>query len=196
MLLDRIKKYHLILASQSPRRQVLLKELGFNFEIIVKNTDESFPNYLKNSEIVEYLALKKSEAFNLEVQHENTIVITADTIVVCNAEVMNKPLNKEEAFVMLSKLSGNSHDVFTGVCFKTESKIHTFHAHTKVYFNTLSSEEINYYIDNYQPYDKAGSYGIQEWIGFVAIQKMEGSFHNVMGLPIAKLYQELNLFIQ
>lgn len=196
MLLEKIKNHHIILASQSPRRQFLLKELGIEFEVIIKNTDESFPPHLKNDEIVEYLAKKKSEAFNLEIKKDNTIVITADTIVVHDNVVMNKPFDKDEAIAMLTILSGNSHDVFTGVCIRSINKVHTFHSHTKVFFNQLTQQEIHYYIDKYKPFDKAGAYGIQEWIGYVAINKMEGSFYNVMGLPIAKLYHELDNFIK
>ena len=190
---ENIKNYQIILASQSPRRQALLKELKFNFEVQVKEVDEVFPPHLAKEEIAVYLAELKAQAFNSELSN-NKLVITADTIVWVNNQVLNKPANYQHAFEMLSTLSNNKHTVYTGVCLKTKTKTKTFWASTDVYFAKLDKEEIDYYINTYKPYDKAGSYGIQEWIGYIAIERIEGSYFNVMGLPIQKLYNELKHF--
>ena len=189
-LLKDFAKYKLILASKSPRRQYLLKELGFDFELSTKDVDESFPENLKAHEIPVYLCQKKAEAFEEELTNE-TIVITADTIVWIDNQVLNKPENFDDAMRMLKLLSGKKHEVYTGVCLKSKSKIKTFYALTNVYFKTLSQEEIEYYINNFNPYDKAGAYGAQDWIGYIAIEKIEGSYFNVMGLPVKELYEEL-----
>jgi len=181
-------KYNLILASKSPRRQQLLTDAGFKFKVKTKNVDETFPDNLKAEEIAEYIATKKAKAFLND--HENSIILTADTIVALNNEIFGKPEDAEEAFEMISKLSGSSHDVITGVSITLNKKIHTFHDKTVVSFKELSKEEINYYIENFKPFDKAGAYGIQEWIGMIGITKIEGSYFNVVGLPINKLYQQ------
>ncbi len=185
-----IKKYKLILASKSPRRQYLLKELGFNFEVHTKEVDESFPENLIAQEIPLYLCRKKAEAFDKELS-DNTIVITADTIVWIDNQVLNKPKNYEDAVRMLKMLSGKKHEVYTGVCLKSKHKTKTFYALTHVYFKKVSQEEIEYYVNNFNPYDKAGAYGAQDWIGYIAIEKIEGSYFNVMGLPVKELYEEL-----
>lgn len=186
-------KYKLILASKSPRRQQLLKELGFNFELLTKDIDESFSENLKAHEIPLFLCRKKAEAFKEELK-DDTIVITADTIVWIDDQVLNKPENFDDAVRMLKILSGKMHEVYTGVCLKSKNKTKTFHAVTRVYFKSLTQEEIEYYINNFNPFDKAGAYGAQEWIGYIAIEKIEGSYFNVMGLPVRELYEELLKF--
>lgn len=190
MQFDDLKKYQLLLASKSPRRQYLLKELGLNFEVRTKEVDESFPEQLKAQEIPLYLCEKKAEAFDEEL-NDNTIVITADTIVWINGHVLNKPENFDDAVRMLNLLSGKMHEVYTGVCLKSKHKTKSFYALTKVYFKKLTQQEIEFYIKNYNPYDKAGAYGAQEWIGYIAIEKIEGTYFNVMGLPVRELYEEL-----
>ncbi|MGQ0828303.1 MAG: Maf-like protein [Bacteroidota bacterium] len=193
MEFEDLKKYRLILASKSPRRQYLLKELGLNFDVHIKEVDEIFPDNLKAQEISLYLSRKKAEAFS-EALSDNTIVITADTIVWIENQVLNKPENFEDAVRMLKLLSGKVHEVYTGVCLKSKTKTRAFYSLTKVYFKTLSQQEIEYYINNFNPYDKAGAYGAQEWIGYIAIEKIEGSYFNVMGLPVRELYEELLKF--
>ena len=193
MLLKDFKKYKIILASKSPRRQYLLKELGIDFAIRTKDVDESFPANLKAQEIPLYLCQKKADAFQEELT-DHTIVITADTIVWVENQVLNKPENFEDAVRMLQLLSGKMHEVFTGVCLKSKHKTKTFYAVTKVYFKILSQEEIEFYINNYHPYDKAGAYGAQEFIGYIAIDKIEGTYFNVMGLPLKELYENLLSF--
>ena len=193
MLLKDFKKYKIILASKSPRRQYLLKELGIDFAIRTKDVDESFPANLKAQEIPLYLCQKKADAFQEELT-DHTIVITADTIVWVENQVLNKPENFEDAVRMLQLLSGKMHEVFTGVCLKSKHKTKTFYAVTKVYFKILSQEEIEFYINNYHPYDKAGAYGAQEFIGYIAIDKIEGTYFNVMGLPLKELYENLLTF--
>lgn len=191
--MEKLNKFKLLLASKSPRRQYLLTELGLTFEVKTKDVDESFPEHLKAHEIPLYLCKKKADAFDEELS-ENTIVITADTIVWIENQVLNKPENFEDAVRMLKLLSGKKHEVYTGVCLKSSSKVKVFYAKTDVYFKVLSDEEINYYITNYNPYDKAGAYGAQEWIGYIAVEKIVGSYFNVMGLPVKELYEELMAF--
>lgn len=193
MLLKDFNKYKIILASKSPRRQYLLKELGVEFEVRTKEVDESFPPELKAQEIPLYLCQKKADAFQEEL-NDNTIVITADTIVWVEGQVLNKPENFEDAVRMLQLLSGKMHEVFTGVCLRSKHKTRSFYAVTKVYFKKLSQEEIEFYIHNYHPYDKAGAYGAQEFIGYIAIDKIEGTYFNVMGLPLKELYENLLRF--
>jgi septum formation protein len=193
MQFEDLKKYQLILASKSPRRQFLLKDLGLDFEIHTKDVDESFPEHLKAQDIPVYLCEKKATAFDNEL-NENTIVITADTIVWIEDEVLNKPENFDDAVRMLKLLSGKMHEVYTGICLKSKHKTKSFYVLTNVYFKTLSQQEIEYYIRNYNPYDKAGAYGAQEWIGYIAVEKIEGSYFNVMGLPLKELYEELLKF--
>jgi septum formation protein len=193
MLLKEFKNHTIILASKSPRRQYLLKELGLNFEVYTKDVDESFPENFKAQEIPIYLCQKKADAFQEELS-DDTIVITADTIVWVENQVLNKPHNFEDAVRMLNLLSGKMHEVYTAVCLKSKSKTKTFYAVTKVYFKALTQEEIEYYITNYNPYDKAGAYGAQEFIGYIAIDKIEGTYFNVMGLPLKELYENLLAF--
>ncbi|MBL0329206.1 MAG: septum formation protein Maf [Bacteroidetes bacterium] len=195
MSFNQLSKYKILLASKSPRRQYLLKELGLDFEVRTKEVDESFPDELKAYEIPLYLCEKKAHAFDEEL-NDNTIVITADTVVWLpqTNEVLNKPENFDDAVRMLQLLSGKMHEVYTGVCLKSKKKTKSFYALTKVYFKPLTLEEIEFYINNYKPFDKAGSYGAQDWIGLVAVEKIEGTYFNVMGLPVKELYEELLKF--
>jgi len=193
MLIDKLNNYNLILASKSPRRQELLKGLGLTFEIKTKEIEEVFPPALFKEEIPVYLANLKAKAFQEELQ-ENELVITSDTIVWIDNKQLGKPKDRSEAIEMLKRLSGTSHEVITAVTLMSKAKTHSFYETTKVFFKELAQEEIEYYIDNYQPYDKAGSYGIQEWIGFVGISKIEGDYFNVVGLPLFRLNEELAKF--
>lgn len=185
--------YQIILGSNSPRRQELLKSLGFDFLNKPINADETFPIDLLAEEIPLYLAEKKADAYPDDLK-ENEILITADTIVWCEGKVFNKPANFVEGKKMLETLSGKMHEVFTGVCLKSGNKQTTFFDVSKVYFKKLKPEEIEYYLINYSPYDKAGGYGVQDWLGYIGIDKIEGSFYNVMGLPVKELYEELVKF--
>ena len=191
-MLDSLQKYRVVLASNSPRRQELLKSLDIDFEVMVKDgVEEDFPQTLKNKEVAEYLAVKKAQAYAGEVKMDNLLLITADTIVVCDGVILGKPADATEAREMLKMLSGKSHKVITGVALTTPQVQRSFSVKTKVYFKRLSEADIDYYIQRYQPFDKAGAYGIQEWIGLVGIDYIEGSYHNVMGLPVQRLYAEL-----
>ncbi len=185
--------YNIILSSKSPRRKQLLEQLGIEFTIKTKDTDEEFSDVLKAQNIPLFLSEKKADALNGDIQ-KNELIITADTVVWINNKVLNKPADANEAFEMLSLLNGKMHQVFTGVCLKTLEKKISFYDETKVWFSKLTDEEIRFYIANYKPFDKAGSYGAQDWIGLVGVEKIEGSYFNVMGLPIHKLYSELKCF--
>ncbi len=196
MLQDKLSEYNLILASQSPRRQMLLKGLDLNFEVIViPEIDESIPDNLFEKDIAIYLSKHKAQSYK-PILNNKTIVITADTIVWFDNKVLNKPADKNEAISMLKMLSGQMHIVYTGVCISTLNREKTFCSETKVWFRNLSDSEIEFYVENYKPYDKAGAYGAQEWIGYVAIERIEGSYFNVMGLPVQQLYNELEKFIE
>ena len=189
MLREKLKNYHVILASGSPRRQQFFKELDLDFTIQVKEVEEIYPKELKGSEITDFLADLKSKPFtNLS---KNDLLITSDTIVWLHNKALGKPKNKEEAFTMLRSLSGKKHEVITSISIKTNTFQKIINDTTAVYFKEISDEEIHHYINNYNPFDKAGAYGIQEWIGLIAIKKMEGSYFNVAGLPVHKLYKEL-----
>lgn len=189
MLSQKLSQYNIILASASPRRQQFFKDLHIDYRIQLKKVDEVYPPELQGSEITDYLANLKSKAFtNLA---ENDLLITSDTIVWLENKALEKPNNEKEAFAMLQKLSGNKHEVITSISLKSAHFQRIINDTTKVYFKELTAEEINFYISNYQPYDKAGGYGIQEWIGYIGIEKIEGSYFNVMGLPVHKLYKEL-----
>ena len=189
MLNQKLKDYNVILASGSPRRQQFFKDLQIDFTVQLNPVDEIYPNHLKGSEITDYLANLKAAAFtNLA---DNDLLITSDTIVWINNKALGKPKDKEEAFEMLQELSGKSHQVISSVSIKNNTFQKIFNDVTLVHFKELSSKEINYYIDNYKPFDKAGAYGIQEWIGFIGIKSIEGSYFNVVGLPVHKLYKEL-----
>jgi len=194
MIIDNLNSYRIILASRSPRRQQLLRDLGLKFDVVIKDYTETFPESLGGDEIAKYVAHEKAVSFKNEIS-ENEIVITADTIVWCNNKVLGKPLNSEDAIRILKEISGNTHEVITGVCLFSSFKEKTFSVSTKVTFDTLSGEEMNFYVDKYKPYDKAGAYGIQEWIGIAACSNIEGSYFNVVGLPVQRLYKELQNFI-
>lgn len=193
MLIDKLKAYNLILASKSPRRQELLKGLGFTFEIKTKEIEEVFPPSLYKEEIPLFLSNLKAKAFEGELE-ENDLVLTSDTIVWNENKQLGKPKDRSEAIEMLQSLSGKSHEVITAVTLMSKAKVHSFCEVTKVFFKELTLEEIEYYVDNYKPFDKAGSYGIQEWIGFVGIPKIEGDYFNVVGLPLNRLNEELKKF--
>lgn len=196
MLADKLKKYRIILGSLSPRRQALLKELGIDFEVLANNEiEETWPPGLTKEQIPVYLAELKAGHIMPEVP-ENTLLITADTIVWLNGRVIGKPVDKPDAVRILKELSGAVHEVITGVCMRSGNRKRTFTASSLVYFAKLSDDEIDYYLENYQPFDKAGAYGIQEWIGYIGLEKIEGSYFNVMGLPVQKLYTELKSFIK
>lgn len=192
-MLNNLKGYQLVLASKSPRRHEMLKELGLTFEIRTKEVEEIYPEGLIPEQIPVYLSELKAKAFKNELG-TNELVITADTIVCVGEKILGKPKDRDDAVKMLNALSNRSHQVISGVCLMSREKKVSFSSVTNVHFKTLSDEEISYYIDNYRPYDKAGAYGIQEWIGFIGIDGIEGSYFNVVGLPIQRLYQELSSF--
>jgi len=189
-MLSHLNCYNIILASQSPRREELLRGLNIPFEIKVIDVEETYPSQLVGVDIPMYLAEKKADAY-LESMNNNTLLITADTIVWHEGRVFGKPKDKAEATKMLKSLSGKTHQVITGVCISTLSKRKTFHVISEVRFARLLPDEIEYYLLNFQPYDKAGAYGVQEWIGYIGVEHIEGSYFNVMGLPIQRLYSEL-----
>lgn len=182
-------KHPLILASSSPRRQFLMREAGYDFKVEKPEVDESFPKELPVEQVAKYLASKKAEYFRVELHHE--IVITADTVVILDNTILNKPEDRAEAIKMLSMLSGRTHIVMTGVCILSAEKEESFDDTTEVTFKKLSQAEIEFYVDTYKPFDKAGAYGAQDWIGMVAIEKIVGSYFNVMGLPMHKVYTHL-----
>lgn len=190
MLREKLANKNVILASGSPRRQQFLRDLDLDFEIRLKEIEEVFPKDLKAHEITNYLAELKANAFSDELT-KNDILITSDTIVWLENKALGKPKNAEDAFVMIQEMSGKAHEVITSVCIKTLERSVSFYETTKVFFLNLTDSEIKYYINLYQPFDKAGSYGIQEWIGLVGIEKIEGSYANVVGLPTHRLYYEL-----
>lgn len=189
-----IQNYHIILGSNSPRRRELLAGLDLDFEVkVIPGLEEHYPATLQPEEIPVFLAKQKAEAY-IPTLPEKTLLITADTIVWNRNEVIGKPKNREDAIQMLQSLSGHEHHVVTGVCLTTTEKQKAFSVISAVKFATLTDEEIGYYVDKYQPFDKAGAYGIQEWIGYIGVESINGSFYNVMGLPVQRLYQELKKF--
>ena len=190
MLSEKLKNKHIILASGSPRRQHFFNELGLEFEIRIKEIDEIYPSHLAEVEITDFLAKLKADPFQNELR-SNDLLVTADTIVWLDNKAIGKPKNKEEAKSILLSLSGKTHKVISSVCISTKSKQTLINDTTLVKFKILSKSEIEYYIENYKPFDKAGSYGIQEWIGYIGIEKIEGSYFNVMGFPVYKFYEEL-----
>ena len=193
---QKIKKFKITLGSQSPRRRELLSGLDIDFTIEPnKDESESFTDDMVQEEVPEFLARHKSDTFHRELL-DNEILITADTLVFCNGEIIGKPSDRNDAYNIIKRLSGNTHRVITGVALRSKGCYRSFSAITDVTFNELSDEEIYYYIDKYQPYDKAGAYGVQEWIGYVGINSINGSFYNVMGLPVQRLYTELAKFIE
>ncbi len=191
-MLENLKKYKVKLASNSPRRRELLSGLGIDYEVkVLPGIDETYPATLGGEEIPVYIAREKADAYRKDMAPDE-LIITADTIVYIDGEVLGKPENEEDACRMLQKLSGRTHRVITGVCLTTAAFQKTFASVTEVTFAELSEEEIRYYVTNYRPFDKAGAYGVQEWIGYVAVTGIRGSFYNVMGLPVQRLYQELS----
>ena len=193
MLKEKLKDYRIILASGSPRRQSFFEEMGIPFEIKLKPVKEVFPKHLTRSEITDYLAELKASPFENELEARD-ILITSDTIVWHHGAALGKPEDPAQAMEMLKSLSGSTHEVITSVCFKTTEKTKTVHCTTKVTFAKLSEEEIAYYINEFRPFDKAGAYGIQEWIGLVGIEHIEGSYFNVVGLPTHLVYESLMEF--
>ena len=183
----------ILLASKSPRRHQILRETGFHFTYIDIDADESFPDYLKKQEVCEFLATHKASHFKGE--YHSSVLVTADTIVCLGDQIINKPQDRMDAFNMLKQLSGQMHEVFTAVCLKTAAKTLVFSERSEVYFHQLSNAEINHYIDTCKPYDKAGAYGVQDWMGFVGVQKINGCFYNVMGFPMARFYREFQRFM-
>ena len=193
-MLSNLKKYQVVLASKSPRRQELLRGMGVDFTIRTKETDESFPPEMPLDEVPKYLSLRKSLAFNDKELPANYLLITSDTVVICEGEILGKPKDREDAVRMMRMLSGKTHHVVTGVTVRSAEKTEAFAVRSNVTFADLEQDEIDYYIDTCKPFDKAGAYGIQEWIGYVGISGLEGSFYNVMGLPTRKLFQCLKAF--
>lgn len=191
MLTHKLANYSIILASGSPRRQQFFKDLDLEFEIRLKEIEEIYPQELKAGEITNYLAELKANAFEGEL-NDNEILITSDTIVWHNDKALGKPKDKEDAFAILKSLSNVTHEVITSVCFKTKNKTELISEITKVTFNPLTDAVIDYYLEHYKPFDKAGAYGIQEWIGFIGVAKVEGSYTNVMGMPTDKVFEYLN----
>ena len=193
-MLNNLEKYNVILASKSPRRQELLKGIGMEFSVMTKDVDESYSKNISVFDVAPYLSLKKAKAFEETELPDNYMVITADTVVIVDDLILGKPKNWDEAREMLRLLSGRKHSVVTGVTIHTKEKTKTFSATSKVSFEVLDEDEIEFYVNNFQPFDKAGSYGIQEWIGYIGVNSVEGSYFNVMGLPTQKLYQMLKRF--
>ena len=190
-MLDNLEKYKVILASGSPRRRELMAGLGVNYEVrILPDVDESYPDTLQGEEIPLYIAKEKAHAY-IPMMQPDELIITADTIVWLDGKVLGKPRDREDALQMLRTMSGRTHEVFTGVCITTTDWQRSFTAQTEVRFATLSEDEIIYYVDNFKPMDKAGAYGVQEWIGFIGVENISGSYYNIMGLPVQKLYREL-----
>ena len=188
--------YRIILASNSPRRRELLAGVGLEFEVrVLQGIDESYPATMPALETAEYIAAKKAAAYQSQMA-DDELIITADTVVIVGDEVLGKPADADEARAMLLKLSGRTHQVVTGVCLTTRQQTVHFSVRTDVTFKTLTDDEITYYIEKYKPYDKAGAYGIQEWIGYIGCTGLHGSYYNVMGLPVQRIYTELQSFIR
>lgn len=193
-MLDNLNKYDILLASASPRRRELLERLGIKFSIATnKDVDESYPDDMIAENVAPYISQSKATAYRADIK-PNQLIITADTVVIAENKILGKPKNQDDAKNMLQLLSGNKHKVVTGVTISTIEKIITFSAITEVEFAPLSEKEIDFYIDTFRPFDKAGAYGIQEWIGCIGIKNINGSFYNVMGLPLHRLYTELKNF--
>lgn len=193
-MLENLNKYEIVLASNSPRRKELLQRMGVNFKVrTLFGIDESYPDSLRGEDIVCYISRNKAKAYQSSMA-PNELLITADTIVYVDGEVMGKPKNAEQAKEMLHKLSGKTHQVITGVTIVTAKRTENFGLTSQVKFTNITDEEINFYVDNYLPFDKAGAYGIQEWIGIVAVEEIKGSYFNVVGLPVQRLYQKLKTF--
>lgn len=193
-MLENLKKYNVILASKSPRRQELLRGMGVDFEVLTKETPETYDSTMPADEVPEFLSLQKSMAFSADELPTDFLLITSDTVVIVDDEILGKPKDRNDAFRMLELLSGKTHHVVTGVTVRSAQKTSSFSVKSEVTFATLNEDEMTYYIDHCKPFDKAGAYGIQEWIGYVGISGLNGSFYNVMGLPTHRLYQVLKSF--
>jgi septum formation protein len=194
MIQDIAKKYHIILASNSPRRRELLAGLGIEFDVrVLPDIKEDYPQDLPVADIAQYIAKEKADAYR-NLLNDDDLLITADTVVIVGDEVLGKPVDAVDAKAMLHKLSGRKHQVITGVCLSTKNNHRYFSVSTDVTFKKLTAEEISYYIETYHPFDKAGAYGIQEWIGYIGVTSLEGSYFNVMGLPVQRIYMELQSF--
>lgn len=193
MLTDRLKNHNILLGSKSPRRQQFLKDLGVSFTSVSINVEEDYPKYLHGNEITAFLAELKADAYENPL-NDNEILVTADTIVRASGKVLGKPKNSVDAKKMLSFLSEKQHEVITSVCLKTNDKTKIISDTTIVHFKKLTEKEIDFYVENYKPLDKAGAYGIQEWLGYIAVEKIEGSFYTVMGFPVHKFYKEMMSF--
>ncbi len=190
----KITDYKVLLASNSPRREELLRGIDIDFEIkVLPDIDESYPTDMPNEEVAEYVALKKARSYTNSLK-EDELIITADTVVLLDNKIYGKPTNKKEAKEMLQNLSGKTHCVISGVCLTSTAKQTSFSVASDVEFSTLTNQEIEYYINRYAPFDKAGSYGVQEWIGYIGVKHISGSYFNIMGLPIQRLYRELLSF--
>lgn len=190
-VLPNLKQYKIVLCSNSPRRKELMRGLGLDFQTrVIDGIDESYDKSLPGEDIAKIISEKKAESYKATMSPDE-LIITADTIVYVDGEVLGKPQDRLDAIRMLKMLSGKSHDVITGVCIQTQTKSTSFSVKTKVTFAQMTDDEINFYIDNHKPYDKAGAYGIQEWIGYIGVESIEGSYFNVMGLPVQKLYSVL-----
>lgn len=194
-LIQKINRYKITLASRSPRRQQILRQLGIRFDVVIREFDESYPDNLKGSEIALHIASRKASALRDELAG-NEIVITADTIVWCNGKVLGKPENIDDTVAILGEISGNTHEVITAVCIVSKRKETLFHESTLVTFERLNAEELRFYAEKFKPYDKAGAYGIQEWIGLAGCSRIEGSYFNVVGLPVHRVYTELKKFVE
>lgn len=194
MMLENLKKYNIVLASKSPRRQELLKGIGISFSVLTKDVDESYSSNMSVYEVAPFLSVKKAKAFEDGELPENYMVITADTVAIVDDMILGKPKDEDDARGMLNMISGKKHSVVTGVTIRTKDKIKTFSVVSKVSFEKLDKDEIEYYVNTFKPYDKAGAYGIQEWIGYIGVNHVEGSYFNVMGLPTQKLYMMLKTF--
>lgn len=191
-----LKHYNLLLGTKSPRRRELLQALGLSYSLVEIEVEEIFPSGLEGAEIAEYLCELKADAFDQNQIEKDSILVTADTIVWFNGHYIGKPSDKKEAIGMLKKLSGKQHSVYTGICLKSKYSKTVFHAHTCVNFRELNLDEIEYYVSHHKPFDKAGSYGIQDWIGYIGITGIEGCYYNVMGFPVQMFYERLNAFIE
>jgi len=195
MLKQKLGKYKLILGSKSPRRQMLLKGLDVDFEVKTIEVDETYPKEMPPEGVPVYLAMKKAQAFG-KIFQPGWLLITADTVVILDGQIIGKPHTRDRAEQMLRQLSGKKHSVVTGVCLRTKDRERVFSCKTDVWFKPLTDEEITYYLDNYSPLDKAGAYGVQEWIGYIGVERIDGSYYNVVGLPVQRLYTELMKFLE
>ena len=190
-----LRHYKLLLGSKSPRRQELLKALGLHYNLVEIDVDEVYPQHLQGADIARYLCELKADAYDASQMPSDSILVTADTIVWLDGKCIGKPSGKEEAVAMLQLLSGKQHSVYSGICLRSRRRKIVFHAHTKVSFRKLKPEEIAYYVSHHKPFDKAGSYGIQDWIGYIGVTGIEGCYYNVMGFPVQMFYEELEKFI-